>query len=48
MGTSSDGQTFSIARTIRAIEKAERTANGKAAELWEGARIIVRLPSDEG
>jgi hypothetical protein len=31
-----------------AIGKAAQAANGKAVELWEGARFIVRFPSDEG
>ena len=31
-----------------ATGKAARAANGSAAELWEGARLIVRFPSDEG
>jgi hypothetical protein len=30
-----------------AIGKAAKAANGKAVELWEGARFIVRFPSDE-
>jgi hypothetical protein len=31
-----------------AIGKAAQLANGKSVELWEGARFIVRFPSDEG
>ena len=31
-----------------ATGKAARAANGSAAELWEGARLIVRFPSDNG
>ena len=30
-----------------AVGKAARVANGSAAELWEGARFIVRFPGDE-
>jgi hypothetical protein len=30
-----------------AIGKAAQLTNGKAVELWEGARFIVRFPSDE-
>jgi hypothetical protein len=30
-----------------AIDKASQAANGKAAELWEGARFIAYFPSDE-
>jgi hypothetical protein len=31
----------------QAILKAANAANGFAAELWEGARLVVRFPSDE-
>ena len=31
-----------------AIDKAAQLANGRSVELWEGARFIVRFPSDEG
>ena len=31
-----------------AIGKAAQAANGKAVELWEGARLIVRFPQHEG
>ena len=31
-----------------AIGKAAQLTNGKSVELWEGARFIVRFPSDEG
>jgi hypothetical protein len=31
-----------------AISKAAQVANGKAVELWEGARFIVRFPRGEG
>jgi hypothetical protein len=31
-----------------AIGKAALLTNGKSVELWEGARFIVRFPSDEG
>jgi hypothetical protein len=31
-----------------AIGKAAQFTNGRAIELWEGARFIVRFPSDEG
>ena len=31
-----------------AIGKAAQFTNGKSVELWEGARFIVRFPSDEG
>ncbi len=30
-----------------AIRKAARAANGCAAELWEGTRLIVRFPGDD-
>ena len=30
-----------------AICKAAQLTNGKAVELWQGARFIVRFPSDE-
>jgi hypothetical protein len=30
-----------------AIRKAARAANGCAAELWEGARLIARFPGDD-
>jgi hypothetical protein len=30
-----------------AIGKAAQLANGKAVELWEGARLIARFPGDE-
>ena len=30
-----------------AIGKAAQLANGRSVELWEGARFIVRFPSDE-
>ena len=30
-----------------AIGKAAQLANGRSVELWEGARLIVRFPSDE-
>jgi hypothetical protein len=31
-----------------AIGRAAGLGNGKSVELWEGARCIVRFPSDEG
>jgi hypothetical protein len=31
-----------------AIGQAVHYTNGKCAELWNGARLIVRFPSDEG
>jgi hypothetical protein len=31
-----------------ALGKAAQHANGKSLELWEGARFIVRFPSNEG
>ena len=31
-----------------AIGKAAQLTNGKSVELWEGARLIARFPSDEG
>jgi hypothetical protein len=30
-----------------AISKAAQATNGKAVELWQGARFIVRFPRDE-
>jgi hypothetical protein len=30
-----------------AIGKASQAVNGKSAELWEGARFIAYIPSDE-
>jgi hypothetical protein len=30
-----------------AMGKAVQYTNGKAVELWDGARFIVRFPSDE-
>jgi hypothetical protein len=30
-----------------AIGKAAQLANGKSVELWEGARFIMRFPSNE-
>jgi hypothetical protein len=30
------------------IGKAAQATNGKAVELWDGARFIVRFPRDEG
>lgn len=52
--TTPDGHLLGPAAVIEcrddeeAIGRAARSANGKAAELWEGARLIVRFPSDEG
>ena len=31
-----------------AIGKALQAANGKAVELWDGARLIARFPEDQG
>ena len=31
-----------------AIGKAAQLTNGKCVELWDGARLIVRFPSDSG
>jgi hypothetical protein len=31
-----------------AIGKAALSTNGKAVELWDGARFIVRFPRDQG
>ena len=31
----------------QAIGTAAQLTNGKSVELWEGARFIVRFPSDE-
>ena len=51
--TTPDGHITAPATAIEcaddqeAIGKAARFANGKAVELWEGARFIVRFPSDE-
>ena len=36
------------APTSASAVKAANAANGCAAELWEGTRLIVRFPSDEG
>ena len=30
-----------------AIQKAQQAVNGKAVELWQGERLIVRFPTDE-
>jgi hypothetical protein len=30
-----------------AFDRASRTANGKALELWQGSRPILQLPADE-
>jgi hypothetical protein len=49
----SDGHITAPAHVIEsedeqeAISKAAQAATGKAAGLWEGARFIVRLPSNE-
>jgi hypothetical protein len=51
--TTTDGHVAAPATVVEcaddqeAIEAAQLT-NGKSVELWEGARFIVRFPSDEG
>jgi hypothetical protein len=30
-----------------AHDKASKTANGKALELWQGSRLILQLPADK-
>ena len=51
--TNTDGHITGPALVIEslddqeAIEQATRAANGCAAELWEGARLIVRFPLSE-
>jgi hypothetical protein len=32
---------------LEAIQRAQQAVNGKAVELWQGDRLIVRFPSDE-
>jgi hypothetical protein len=52
--TTTDGHVTAPATVIEcdddqeAIAKAERYINGRAVELWEGARFIVRFSSWEG
>jgi hypothetical protein len=51
--TTTDGHVGAPATVVEcaddqeAIGKAAQLTNGKAVELWEGARFIVRFPSDE-
>jgi hypothetical protein len=51
--TTNDGHILGPALVIEceddqlAIGKAARAANGCAAELWEGARLIIRFPGDD-
>jgi hypothetical protein len=51
--TTSDGHVAAPPSVIEcaddqeAIGKAAQFTNGKSVELWEGARFIVRFPSDE-
>jgi hypothetical protein len=51
--TTNDGHILGPALVIEcqddqaAIGKAARAANGCAAELWEGVRMIVRFPGDD-
>jgi hypothetical protein len=52
--TTTDGHVTAPATVVEctddqeAIGKAANLANGKSVELWEGARLIVRFPGDEG
>ena len=52
--TTSDGHVtapptvMECADDQEAIGKAAQLTNGKSVELWEGARLIVRFPGDEG
>jgi hypothetical protein len=52
--TTTDGRVTALPTVVEcaddqeAIGKAAQITNGKSVELWEGARFIVRLPSDEG
>jgi hypothetical protein len=39
------GQEVALQIDREAIAKAERFVNGRAVELWEGARFIVRFPA---
>jgi len=41
-------QIIECADDQEAICQAAQAANGKAVELWEGSRLIVRFPKDEG
>ena len=51
--TTNDGHILGPALVLEcqddqaAVRKAARAANGCAAELWEGARLIVRFPGDD-
>jgi hypothetical protein len=52
--TTIDGHVTVPATIIECVDDQEATLNaaqlinGQAVELWEGARLIVRFPSDEG
>ena len=41
-------QVIECADEQEAIGKAAQAANGKVVELWDGKRLIVRFPKDEG
>jgi hypothetical protein len=41
-------QVIECADDQEAIGKAVPLTNGKSVELWQGARFIVRFPSDNG